>query len=72
MGAQGRTRVPGLLAGPQWVSQNHFGLTVHPGDPNHAAGLFVLTGPSIFTVPSNGAITVLAQTKAEDICDTLG
>jgi hypothetical protein len=58
--------------GSLWVSQDHFGLTVHPGDPNHAAGLFVLTGPSVFVVPSDGDTTVLAQTRVENICDTLG
>lgn len=58
--------------GSLWVSQDHFGLTVHPGDPNHAAGLYVLTGPSIFVVPTNGYTTVLAQTHVENICDTLG
>lgn len=54
-----------------WVSQDHFGLTVHPGDPYHAAGLYVLTGPSVFVVPSNGDTTVVSQTQVENICDTL-
>jgi hypothetical protein len=58
--------------GSLWVSQDHFGLTVHPGDPYHAAGLFVLTGPSVFAVPPDHDIVVLAQTQVENICDTLG
>lgn len=55
-----------------WVSQDHFGLTVHPGDPYHAAGLYVLTGATVFVVPTNGDIRVLSQTQVENICDTLG
>jgi hypothetical protein len=55
-----------------WVSQDHFGLTVQTGDPYHAAGLFVLTGPSVFIVPADHDVTVLTQTQVENICDTLG
>lgn len=55
-----------------WVSQAHFGLTVHPGDPYHAAGLFVLTGPAVFTVNALHQPDVISLTSVEDICDTLG
>ena len=55
-----------------WVSQQHFGLTVHAGDPYHAAGEYVLTGPAVFTVSSTGQPAVIAQSSVEDICDTLG
>ncbi|MGH3380965.1 MAG: hypothetical protein ACRDP6_40150 [Actinoallomurus sp.] len=54
-----------------WVSQQHFGLTVHPGDPYHAAGLYVLTGPSVFAITATGP-DILAQSQVENICDTLG
>lgn len=55
-----------------WVSQQHFGLTVHVGDPYHAAGEYVLTGPAVFTVSSTGQPAVIAQSQVEDVCDTLG
>ncbi len=55
-----------------WVSQQHFGLTVHAGDPYHAAGEFVLTGPSVFTVSPTGQPAIIAEHQVEDICDTLG
>lgn len=54
-----------------WVSQEHFGLTVHPGDPYHAAGEFVLTGPSVFTVSAAGQPAVIAESQVENVCDTL-
>lgn len=55
-----------------WVSQAHFGLTVHPGDPYHAAGLYVLTGPAVFAVNPSHQPIIISRTSVEDICDTLG
>ncbi|MBR7839315.1 hypothetical protein KDL01_39005 [Actinospica durhamensis] len=54
-----------------WVSQDHFGLTIAPGNPYHAAGLYVLTGPAVFTVSAAGTVDILAQDQSADICRAL-
>ena len=55
-----------------WISQEHFGLTVHPGDPYHAAGIYDLNGPAVFEITPDHYRIVLATTQVENICDTLG
>jgi hypothetical protein len=54
-----------------WLVPDNLGVTIHPGDPFHTAGEYVLAGPSVVSVSPTHQINVLYQTRTIDVCAVL-
>lgn len=58
--------------GYEAYAPSHIGMTVPVGNPGFPAGEWIISGPSLLTVASTGAINiVLIRATAENICSTL-
>ena len=54
-----------------WNVPDNIGVTIHPGDPYHAQGEYVLSGGSVIAVTATHQDAILYQTKVTDVCAAL-
>jgi hypothetical protein len=54
-----------------WNVPDNIGVTVHPGDPYHAQGEYVLSGGSVIAISATHQVAILYQTKSTDVCAAL-
>ena len=54
-----------------WNVPDNIGVTIHPGDPYHAQGEYVLSGGSIIAISPTHQVAILHQTRSTDVCALL-